>query len=62
MLIFFSDFTLMKSNKLGGNKPTPRAGHSSALFGDRLFIFAGEDAKGNSNEIFAFDFEQLSWL
>jgi hypothetical protein len=32
------------NNPLKGTLPSERSGHSSAIYGDKLFIFGGEDS------------------
>ena len=41
-----------------GERPSPRTGHSSILFNDQLYIFGGEDLKGNTNDFFTY---QIQW-
>ncbi|CDW87459.1 kelch motif family [Stylonychia lemnae] len=43
------------------SRPTPRAGHSSVVFGDRMYLYGGEDSQGNSNEFFVLDLNNLCW-
>eukprot|EP00347_Sterkiella_histriomuscorum_P011211 403373320 len=49
------------SSKISGDIPTPRAGHSSVIYGDRMYIFGGEDARGNSKDFMYLDLKTLEW-
>ena len=46
---------------MSGSAPTPRAGHSSQIYGTKMYVFGGEDSRGNSNELFVLDLEQMIW-
>lgn len=44
-----------------GGVPTPRAGHSTMIYGNKLYLFGGEDSQGNTNDFFIFDLIKFEW-
>ena len=44
-----------------GMVPSERAGHSAIVYGEKLFMFGGEDPSGNTNDLFIFDFSKIEW-
>jgi leucine-zipper-like transcriptional regulator 1 len=44
-----------------GNKPPPRANHSSALIKNNLCIFGGWDGSKRLNDLFLMDLDIMNW-
>lgn len=41
--------------------PQPRVGHISVVYGDKLFVFGGEDSHGNTNTLHSLDLLNFEW-
>ena len=46
-----------RSSKITGNRPRPRDGHSSDLFGDYMIIFGGDRHHMPFNDLFSLNLE-----
>jgi N-acetylneuraminic acid mutarotase len=59
---YFRENKWEKINILSTNFPSPRAGHSSIMFGEKMAIFGGRDDENNKlNDIWLFDFSTYAW-
>ena len=50
-----SDSLLWETVETGGNQPPPRANHSSAVLGNKIFIFGGWDGSKRLNDLHLLD-------
>ena len=55
------DTMVWRSPATGGNPPSPRANHASAVVGSRLYIFGGWDGQRRLNDIHYLDTDTMMW-
>ena len=55
------DTMVWRSPATGGNPPSPRANHASAVVGSRLYIFGGWDGQRRLNDINYLDTDTMMW-
>lgn len=59
---YFKENKWEKVQNLGIDSPQPRAGHSSIIYGDSLFIFGGKDEENNKlSDVWEFNFNTSQW-
>eukprot|EP00349_Pseudokeronopsis_sp_Brazil_P011736 CAMPEP_0202978888 /NCGR_PEP_ID=MMETSP1396-20130829/85186_1 /ASSEMBLY_ACC=CAM_ASM_000872 /TAXON_ID= /ORGANISM="Pseudokeronopsis sp., Strain Brazil" /LENGTH=156 /DNA_ID=CAMNT_0049718061 /DNA_START=601 /DNA_END=1068 /DNA_ORIENTATION=+ len=59
---FFSENKWEKVMVMGGELPSPRAGHSAVMIGDSMLIFAGKDnGDQRLNDLWEFSFNTYEW-
>lgn len=59
---YFKDNKWEHVKIMGEIMPSPRAGHSSVIHNDSMYVFGGKDEDNNKlNELWRFDFTNYTW-
>jgi N-acetylneuraminic acid mutarotase len=57
----YADMTWKKIERVDGDVPTPRGGHSAVAYNGELIVFGGFDGKKHFNDIHVLNLEQGVW-